>query len=427
MEYKAPPGVFDIVPHGQQEPSSKETWRSTHLWQEVERVARTLASRYGFSEIRTPIFEKTELLCRGVGEGSDIVSKEMYTFEDRGGRSLTLRPEGTAPVVRALIENQLLHQGKTTKVFYIGPMFRYERSQAGRYRQHHQFGVEAIGCPAPEQDAELIDMLYTLYRTLGLKNLSLYINSIGTPAVRKNYREALVAFFRQHETSLSTDSKARLERNPLRILDSKDPGDQKILAQAPTIHHFFDEETNTHFSTLQKRLDTLKIPYTISPLLVRGLDYYNKTVFEITSGDLGAQNSLGGGGRYDGLVSLLGGPDMPAAGFGTGIERILQAMIAQQVAPCALPPVRLLLIPMGEAERQTALLLQQTLRTQGYAIDTDWSERKLGKRLADASTAHIPWVAIIGDNEQQQGVVSLKEMATGATRLVPWHEVAQNL
>lgn len=302
MKYTVPPGVFDIVPNSPQEP-----WRNSHIWQFVEQHIRSITREYGFEEMRTPIFERAELWQRGVGESTDIVSKEMYLFEDKGKRLMSLRPEGTAAAMRAVIENQLTNQGTIQKLYYIGPMFRYDRPQAGRYRQHHQFGVEAIGSDAPEQDVEVIDMLYTLYSRLGLKGLSVYINSIADPESRANFRNALKDYLRPFFSELSEDSQARLDVNPLRILDSKNPRDQEISKGAPSILDYLSSASRDHFEQVKKLLTAIKIPFEINPQLVRGLDYYNNTVFEVVAGELGAQNSIGGGGRYDGLLKMMGG------------------------------------------------------------------------------------------------------------------------
>ena len=357
MNIKAPPGVFDILPT-----DPKTPWKESHLWAYVERVIRKAAAEYGFQEIRTPVLEKTELFQRGVGETSDIVSKEMYTFEDRGGRSLSLRPEGTAPVIRSYIENGLSHQAPAHKFFYIAPMFRYERAQAGRYRQHHQFGAEVIGTQAPEQDAEVIDLLYTTYRRLGLQNLKVMINTLGDKECRLRFRDALKAYFSQYQDQLSEDSKQRLEKNPLRILDSKSPQDQEFIENAPSIQEFLSDEVRAHFEQVQEYLSLLDIPFEINPRLVRGLDYYNRTVFEVAAEELGAQNSIGGGGRYDSLIKELGGPDQPALGFGTGIERIIQTLLKQE-APTP-PPYQpsLFLIPLGDKAKRACFQVLHNLR-----------------------------------------------------------------
>jgi histidyl-tRNA synthetase len=406
MRFKAPPGVFDIIPS-----DIKEPWKSSYLWQFVEDKIRAIAFEYGFQEIRTPLFEQTDLLSRGVGETSDIVTKEMYTFIDRGNRSMTLRPEGTAPCIRAALENQIQEQ----KLFYIAPMFRYERSQAGRYRQHHQFGVEVIGSKAPEVDAEVIDLLFTLYTRLGIKNLTVMINSIGSQACRDKYKEALKNYLESHFEVLSEDSKTRFHKNPLRILDSKNLKDQEIVKNAPQILDYLDEENRDHFEQVKKCLKALNIPFEVNPLLVRGLDYYNKTVFEIVSTSLGAQNSIGGGGRYDGLIKELGGPDTPSAGFGTGIERIIQTMLKEKTPLPSPPHSSLFLIPLGEAAKDACFILQKELRECHIAVEMEYSQKKLSKVLSEAAHKNVDYVAIIGDEELKTGAINLKEMKTGTS------------
>lgn len=414
MDIPKPPGVFDILPRG-----TEEEWQLSHLWVHVENIIRKIANDYGFEEIRTPLFERTELFKRGVGEGTDVVSKEMYTFEDRGGRSMSLRPEGTAPAVRAFVENSLYNESRIHKLFYIGPMFRYERSQAGRYRQHHQFGVEVIGSDAPEQDAEVIDLLYSLYRRLGLSNLQVHVNSIGSPECRIAFKNALKEYLKAHFNELSNDSKNRFENNPLRILDSKDPEDRRIVEKAPSILDYLSPEDQDNFARVTQLLSQLKIPYEINPKLVRGLDYYNKTVFEIVSGQLGAQNSIGGGGRYDGLIKTLGGPDLPALGFGTGIERILQTMIKQGVQPKTSYQPTLFLIPIGEEAHKVCFTLTHELREKGISAQMDFSRKKVGKAMQLANQMKARFVAVVGDHELQSREVELKEMSTGQTYKAP--------
>ncbi len=394
MDIKAPPGVFDILPKDPQ-----EEWHNSHLWQFVERVMRNTAEQYGFQEIRTPIFERTELFQRGVGETSDIITKEMYTFIDKGERSLSLRPEGTAPVARAYIEHHLSHDSPVQKFYYIGPMFRYERAQAGRYRQHHQFGVEAIGNSSPEQDAELIDMLYTLYTRLGLKNLRVMVNSIGDAPCRIKYKEALKNYLKQYFDQLSEDSQKRFEKNPLRILDSKDPQDKEIVAKAPSILEFLSEDCKKHFEQLLLLLNSLEIPYEINDKIVRGLDYYNRTVYEVVAEELGAQNSIGGGGRYDGLIKELGGDDTPSTGFATGIERIIQAMLGQKAeTPQSYHPT-IFLIPLGDEAKIPCFQILNNLRINGIKAQMDFSGRKLGKIMNYANQLGSKFVVVIGDNE----------------------------
>ncbi len=408
MKYTIAPGVFDIIPN-----DPKTPWKSSYLWAYVESVIRETANQFGYREIRTPVFERTELFVRSVGETSDIVSKEMYTFEDKGKRSMSLRPEGTAPAMRAFIENQLNTSGPVQKLFYILPMFRYERSQAGRYRQHHQFGAEAIGLSSPEQDVEVIDLLYTVCQRLGLRNIRLMINSIGDADSRAAFRTALQDYLRPHLKELSEDSQHRFENNPLRILDSKDPHDRKIIKHAPSILDFLNSESRDHFETLKKLLESINIPFEVNPFLVRGLDYYNKTVFEMASEELGAQNSIGGGGRYDGLIESLGGPSLPASGFGSGLERIIQTMINQQVAlPAPFAPV-LYMIPLGDAAQAPCFTLLHELRQQGLAVEMDFTGKKLSKAMQQANQLNAQYIVVIGDQELASGEIELKEMASG--------------
>lgn len=422
MSEPKPPGVFDILPL-----DPKEEWRNSHIWEYVEKVIREIAHEYGYQEIRTPIFERTELFTRGIGEGTDIVSKEMYTFLDKGERSLTLRPEGTAPVMRAFIENGLHNQSPVHKLFYIAPMFRYERSQAGRYRQHHQFGYEAIGPSSPEQDVETIDLAYSLYQRLGITNLSININSIGTIETRERFRDALKEYLRNSVDKLSEDSRRRFETNPLRILDSKDPEDQKIVAGAPSILDFLDDECRTHFESVKRLLAQLNIPFKVNPLLVRGLDYYNKTVYEVIAGDLGAQNSIGGGGRYDGLIKQLGGPDLPSVGFATGIERVILTMLKQGVTiPKAFSP-QVYFIPLGDKARAACVSYVHELRHKRIACDMDYTGRKLGKVMQYADTIRAKYTCVIGDNELETGIIELKEMQTGNVSSIPAQSLAKIL
>ncbi len=351
MQYQVPKGLFDIVPYTQ------DSWKLVEKWQYLESVIRKLAKDYNFDEIRTPIFEKTELFIRGVGGESDIASKELYTFLDKAERSMSLRPEGTAPIMRAFIENGLVQERVLHKLFYMGPMFRYDRPQKGRYRQHHQFGVEVIGKSSFEIDAEVIDILLELFNRLGLKDSKLLLNSIGDLETRKKYRESLLEFLKPNFENLSKDSQNRFEKNPLRILDSKDKKDQEIVKEAPSILDFLTEKAKKHFENLLNLLDKLDIKYTIDSRLVRGLDYYDNTVFEVVTEKTGAQNSLGGGGRFNGLLENLGGPALPGIGFACGMERILQTMIENDAMFPEKTGPYVLIIPLSEKAKEFAISL----------------------------------------------------------------------
>jgi histidyl-tRNA synthetase len=424
MEYSIPKGTFDILPVENEE---EDRWRESARWQHLEAVLRATAHDYGFREIRTPLFERTELFVRGVGESSDIVTKEMYTFLDRGERSMTLRPEGTASVVRAFVEKKLYSRGGLHKYYYIGPMFRYERPQAGRYRQHHQFGAEAIGIGSAEQDVELIDMACEIYRRLGLQNLTVQINSVGDSASRAAYKEALSQFLIPFLPELSPDSQMRFSKNILRILDSKDSGDQKILEGAPHPGDYLMGEAKSHFEQVLRLLDTLHIRYAINPKLVRGLDYYTNTVFEITTEVLGAQNSIGGGGRYDGLTEAIGGPHIPSVGFATGMERILQTM-AKQKAPFPAPPHPFVFfVPMGEVALQRCFTLVCMLRHEGISCEIDLSGKKMQHGLGLASLNHATYAIVLGEEELNTERIKLKNMATREQIDCPLNELTATL
>lgn len=410
MKYSIPKGVFDILP---KDPSPEGAWRASHLWHFLEETIHQLAKTYGYREIRTPIFERTELFIRSVGETSDIVTKEMYTFLDKADRSLTLRPEGTAAVMRAYLEKRLDQVTGSQKLYYIGPMFRYERPQAGRYRQHHQFGVEAIGDPNPQQDVEVIDLLCELYRRLRLKNLTVMINCVGDAATREKYREALREFLQPKLAELSEESKVRFEKNVLRILDSKSTRDQALLKGAPSIVDFLSEEARDHFEKVQKYLKQLNLSYQIAPHLVRGLDYYSNTVFEITSGELGAQNAIGAGGRYDDLTTLLGGPRLPAVGFAAGFERILQTMLMQEV-PLPDPPHPLIyFIPIGPQAKDISFQLVFELRRKNIAADIEWNPKKVGKALEHADHLGATYALVLGEDELKSKEIRLKKLSSG--------------
>ena len=376
----APRGTADTLP--------AESWK----WQIVERIAREVSTFFHFQEIRTPIFEHTELFHRGVGEASDIVNKEMYTFDDRGARSITLRPEGTAGVVRAMIESGTLNdQGARAKVFYIGPNFRYERPASGRLRQHHQFGAEAFGVAEPDQDVECILLQMDFYRRCGVRDLELQVNSLGDRESKQRYRDALVAYLTPKTAELSEDSQRRLAQNPLRILDSKDPRDQQACQGAPPAGESLSDKSRSHFERVQKLLGEAKVPFAVNANLVRGFDYYTETLWEVTASGLGAQNAIGGGGRYDNLVEQLGGRPTPGVGFGSGLERLLLALDAQKIALPKLGDNLVWIISHGDAAKAEAWKLLLELRAAGIASDMDVSGRGMkGQfKLADREGACV--------------------------------------
>jgi histidyl-tRNA synthetase len=422
MQHQIPKGTFDILPYG-----TDESWRLSDLWQYVEKVIREVARDYNYREIRTPIYELTGLFDRGVGETSDIVTKEMFTFDDKGGRSITLRPEGTSSVMRSFIENRLNTLGTVHKFFYIGPMFRYERPQSGRYRQHHQFGIEAIGNGTAEQDAEVIDLLCEFYRRLGLKNLKVHLNTVGDIESRLQYKAALLDYLNPFFAELSGDSKTRFEKNPLRILDSKDPKDQEIVKGAPSILNHLTPHARDHFDNLRRNLDLIRIPYLIDDKIVRGLDYYNKTVFEVKAGDLGAQNTIGAGGRFDGLLATFDGPDLPAVGLATGLERVIQTMLAQNVSlPKGARP-SVYFIPMGDSAREKCLSLVTQCRHHNIPADIELSAKKMQSAIQNAIRLEASYCAIIGSDELEKGFVQLKNLQTREQTEVPFDHLLAKL
>jgi len=422
MKIQIPKGTFDILPYG-----TDDAWRLSSLWQYAEEIIRKTAFEYGYKEIRTPIYERTELFDRSVGETSDIVTKEMFSFLDKGGRPISLRPEGTASVMRSFVENHLANYGTVHKFFYIGPMFRYERPQSGRYRQHHQFGIEAIGASSPEQDAEAIDLLLQVYQRLGLKNLKVCLNSVGDATSRDNFRIALLDYLRPHFHELSADSQARFEKNPLRILDSKDPHDKELVAGSPSILNYLTPDCVRHFQELCRLLKLIHIPYVINDKIVRGLDYYNKTVFEVITEDLGAQNTLGGGGRYDGLIASFEGPDLPGIGFGTGLERVLQVMMAQGITPPKPPCTLVYFIPLGEEEKTSCFSLATECRHAHIAAEIELNTKKIQTALQNASRSGATYAVIMGSDEIAKGTVQLKNLETRHTQEVPLNVLIKTL
>ena len=378
------------------------------LWQHIEATARGHFQRAAIREIRTPLLEATELFARGIGEATDVVGKEMYTFLDRGERSCTLRPEGTASVVRAAIQHGLLSQG-AQRLWYTGPMFRYERPQAGRLRQFHQIGLECLGFADPRSDVEAIAVAWDLLADLGVQQLRLELNSLGSAEDRTHYREALVAWLSERRDQLDPDSQDRLTRNPLRILDSKNEATQALLAGAPTLADALAPETRERFARVQAGLTALGIPFQLNPRLVRGLDYYSHTAFEITSSQLGAQATVCGGGRYDGLVEQLGGPPTAAIGWALGLERLVLLLAQAQEAPQAQPP-QIYVVSRGEQAEPQALLLARQLRQAGVAVELDLTAAAFAKQLKRADRSGAAWAVLIGDSEAEQGQVILKPL-----------------
>ena len=400
-----PKGLFDILPYG-----TKYPWQSVHLWQYLEQIIKNICYAYNYEEIRTPMFERTEVFVRSVGPTSDIVSKEMYTFEDRAKRSMSLKPEGTAPVVRSFIEKRLMQLKSYHKFFYISPMFRYDRPQSGRYRQFHQFGVEVFGNKSVEQDAEIIDMLYQFLKELQIKNLNVQINSIGDEKARGDYKKALKQYLEPHLNSLSKESQERLIKNPLRILDSKEKEDQPFIEKAPSILEFLSNDSENHFNKLLELLKLLKIPFKVNPHLVRGLDYYNDVVFEVTSKELGSQTALGGGGRFDTLLSQFKGPNIPATGFATGIERIIQTMLEQNVAIPEKKAPFVFFIPLDKKAKEISFLLTSELRHLHIPTEIDLKSKKISGSLQTASELKVNFAVIIGEDELNKEVVVIKNL-----------------
>ncbi len=389
-------------------------------WQHLEAVAREQFRRSGVREIRTPMLEATELFARGIGEGTDVVGKEMYTFLDRGERSCTLRPEGTAAVVRAVIQHGLLGQGPQ-RLWYGGPMFRYERPQKGRQRQFHQIGVELLGVADPRSDVEAITIAWDLLEALRLDDLTLELNSLGTPEDRARYRTELVRWLEVHLEDLDPDSQARVHSNPLRVLDSKDAGTQALLAGAPQLADALSGESHERFSRVRQGLEDLGIPFRLNPRLVRGLDYYGHTAFEITSSHLGAQATVCGGGRYDGLVEQLGGPPTAAVGWALGLERLVLLLAQRQASPPGPTSPDLYVVNRGEAAEGLALQLARRCRLAALSVELDLSGSAFTKQFKRADRSGARWAVVIGETEAAQGMVVLKDLRGlgGEDRHVP--------
>ncbi|MDM8244663.1 histidine--tRNA ligase [Limosilactobacillus vaginalis] len=408
MEYQKPKGTADLLPG------------TTNLWEKVEKVAREVFDQFGYRGIRTPMFEDYNVFSRNVGDTSDIVEKEMYDFHDKGDRHIALRPEGTAGVVRAYVENKLYgpEYPKPYKVYYMGPMFRYERPQSGRQREFHQIGVEALNNESPQIDVEVIAMAIQLFKRFGVPNVKLTINTLGDKQVREDYREALINFLKPHYDELSSDSQERMYRNPLRVLDSKDAGDQKIVAQAPSILDYLDEESQNYFDQVQSLLKELGIDYEIDTNMVRGLDYYNHTIFEIMSDSPvfgGGYTTVCAGGRYNGLINQLGGPEEGGIGFGMGVERLM--LLLQQENPEFAPQDQLdvFFASANEAGDNLAFKILNQIRDKGVVADKDYSGVKVGKQIKEAFRRNAKYFAVFGEREVDEGQFQLKNAATKDT------------
>jgi len=386
-------------------------------WQKIEKSFRNFIHRYGYREIRTPVFEKTELFARGVGEGTDIVTKEMYTWEDRNGDSLTLKPELTAPVVRAYIQHNLGAELPLTKLYYFDSLFRRERPQKGRQRQFHQFGIEAIGSPFPELDAEIISAAYLFLSDLGLSKLKLKINSIGSNIAREMYSRELVNFIKPLRNKLSKISQKRLETNPLRILDTKIPEEIDLLKNAPDITKYLTNEDQEHFQDVVKLLEIMEIPFILDSRMVRGLDYYSRTTFEITSDSLGGQDALCGGGRYDSLVESLGGKPTPAMGFAAGVERILIALGETQISNYT-NRTDIFIITMSKDSLEMGISLTNILRKEGFYIGMDSLRRSVKSQFREANKLRAQYALILGEEEMKQNKVTVKQMSSGDQSMV---------
>jgi len=412
---KAPKGTSDVLPS------------QIDHWYYAENIIKDVLQAYGYREIRTPAFEHTELFVRGIGETTDIVNKEMFTFQDRKGRSLTLRPEGTAPVVRAFLEHNMSREYPLVKLFYLGNMFRCEKPQAGRYRQFNQFGLEAIGSQSALIDAEIIQASLTIYQKIGLTNLKLIINSVGCRECRPNYLESLKEYFRDRKELLCPDCRERYDKNPLRILDCKKKQCQAEIKNSPTIFEYLCKDCKNHFQRLKGYLETLEIKYQVNPLLVRGLDYYTKTAFEIISGELGSQNAVGGGGRYDYLVEELGGKPTPAVGFAAGIERIITTMEKQKVKIPFWKGIRVFVATIGPEDYSPALKIVKYIRENGVSTEMDFLEKSLKAQMRLANKLNVSYVLIIGGEELKKKKVTLKNMANGEQKIININQIMSHV
>lgn len=410
MRYSAPRGTNDFLPE------------DTPLWQQVEDCFRSVARRYGYHEIRTPVFEEVDLFTRSMGEHTDVVSKEMYVFEDRGGRRLALKPEGTAPAVRAYVQHNLAAEAGVSKLYYLTPIFRYERPQAGRYRQAHQVGIEALGSQNPAIDAEVIAMAMQFYREIGIETLNLVLNSVGCPVCRPVYREKLQQFAKPFVHELCDACQVRYENNPMRMLDCKRPECKEKLADAPDIIDSLCDECREHFDKLCGFLNDMGVNYQVDKNLVRGFDYYTKTAFEIQSSALGSQNALGGGGRYDGLVEEIGGQSTPGIGYALGVERAIIALKELGVASAGRQSLQVFIAALGEAAEKPALLLMQQLRQAGISVDMDFQRRSLKAQMKLADKFGSLFTVMMGEDELKNHSALIRNMSDKQQQLVSLDE-----
>jgi histidyl-tRNA synthetase len=392
---------------------------SVILWRYLENIFHVVSEKYGYQELRTPIFEKTEVFSRGIGEATDIVNKEMYTFIDKGGDSITLRPEMTAALVRSVIQHSLLQANPLLRLYYYGPFFRYERPQKGRLREFHQYGAECIGTPYPEGDVEVIHLANDIISSTGVKNSKLLLNTLGNDEVRIKYKKELLRYLNSHKSSLSSESQLRLEYNPLRVLDSKESKDQEIIDNAPTVLDFLDKESFEHFETVKNQLKSTNLNYEIQPRLVRGLDYYCHTVFEFQNSWLGSQDSIGGGGRYNSLFEQLGGKNTPAVGFALGVERILLILESMNFQPDNKNKVDIYIISTDNSQFVIAQNIANELRQKDLNVIIDVQRRSLKSQLREANKINTKYTIILGEDELTRNSVILKNMQNGEQQEIP--------
>ena len=415
MLTNAPKGTKDTLPD------------QVYRWHYVEKKFAEICDRYGYREIRTPVFEHTELINRGVGDTTDIVQKEMYTFNDHGGRSLTLKPEGTSPAVRAFVEHKMYAEVQPTKLYYVTPCFRYEKPQSGRLREFHQFGIEIFGTPNMMADTDVICLAHDFLEEMGIRDVTLEINSVGCPECRARYRKALQDFLRPHYDELCDTCKDRFERNPMRILDCKSPEDQAIVKDAPEMIDYLCDDCAQAFRDVQEDLTAMGIEYVVNPRIVRGLDYYTKTAFEFVSNSIGAQGTVCGGGRYDNLCEELGGPPIPGVGFGLGIERLLMLMDANGVKIPEPSPVEVFIVTMGDKAKAEGLGLIHTLHREGISAQMDTLARNVKGQFKYAARLNARYTIVIGDEEIEKGVVQFKDMEQHEQREIPFGEILKEL